>query len=193
MSEKSTNDESHEEQDEPSKDNNEVNDNQQSITMVEIAQWYEFLDTSSNKYYYHNYATGETSWEKPISTSSSKIIQIVPYHQVSQSDSATYGQSSDSLSNTYAALSSTVTSVLPQSLLTTPGQGDYTATAYFNQSSGRFGGTGNNYWEEVSFFYLFLFLISLLLPHFSLFMSCHFTRKEFQQIVQHVKCHDFSV
>jgi hypothetical protein len=169
MSEKSTNDESHEVQDEQSKENNEGSDNQQSITMVEIAQWYEFLDTSSNKYYYHNYATGETNWEKPISTSSSKIIQIVPY-QVSQSESATYGQSSDSLSNTYAALSSTVTSVLPQSLLTTPGQGDYTATAYFNQSSGRFGGTGNNYWEEVSFvFDLFLFLI-LCFFHISLFL-----------------------
>jgi hypothetical protein len=199
MSDQSNSDENHDDRDERIISNREESNgenNEQSVTTVEIAQWHEFLDASSNKFYYHNYATGETSWEKPTSTSSSKIIQIVPYQQPPQSDySTSYGQSSDSLSNTYASLSSAVTSVLQPSMLTTPGQGDYAATAYFNQSSGRFGGTGNNYWEEVSSLVLLVFSLFLLtvLPCYLFFFPYDLTRKEFLQIVRLVKCHAFLV
>jgi hypothetical protein len=83
-------------------------------------QWYEFVDDTSGKSYYHNYTTNETSWETPES--------FVPF-------SRSYPTTSSSM-YMGSGLASTST--------------DYSTTAYFNSQDGRFGGVGNNHWEQVS-------------------------------------------
>lgn len=83
--------------------------------------WYEFLDASSGKRYYHNYLSQQTSWEKPKSF----VAYVVP-------PPATHALPS----------SIPLTSALASGA-------DYRAVGYFNQNNGKY--TGNtSYWDQVS-------------------------------------------
>lgn len=46
-----------------------------SVTSAPSIIWYEFHDAASGKYYYHNYGTNSTQWEKPTD---GKIIPYTP-------------------------------------------------------------------------------------------------------------------
>jgi hypothetical protein len=96
------------------------------VQVIKAEEWFEYLDPTSGKYYYHNYKTNETKWDKPDS--------FVPYSV--PSTTSDIGSSSG---------------LAGYSLPSTTTSADYTVKAYFNQQDGRFGATGvSNYWEQVS-------------------------------------------
>jgi hypothetical protein len=95
--------------------------------------WHEFIDPSSGKSYYHNYTTGQTSWDKPAHF----IPFVAPIAPAAFPLAAAAG----------AAIAGGMTPS-SSSLATTGSYQDYRSVAYFNSNNGRY--TGNtNYWEKV--------------------------------------------
>lgn len=83
--------------------------------------WYEFIDPSSGKSYYHNYVSQQTSWEKPET--------FIPF--------AAPPPAAAVLTNSIPLANSTSSAA------------DYRVVGFFNQNNGRF--TGNqSYWDQVS-------------------------------------------